>query len=149
MAPSPSPAPVLVFEPQRTRVGSFDVGIGVDAIAAGFRHDPPTALDLETAIERIEDAISALGAARAEPVLAADDPVLRQLAAAAGLEPRQEAVLATEAVERLFTRLAAASSGALAAADAVPPGRTLAAVLVLLRELMHHLRLQAVRVRPT
>lgn len=139
---------MLVFEPRRTRVGALDVDIGIDAIAQGFRRDPPTALDLETAIEGIEEAISALGTLRADPVLTADDPVLRQLAAAAGLDVRSDALLAIEAVERLFTRLAAGSSGALATADAVPAGRRPAAMLVLLRELMHHLRLQAVCVAP-
>jgi hypothetical protein len=143
-----SSLPHLVFEPGRTRLGGIEVAVGVDAIAAAFRRDPPTALDLETAIETIEEAISALGAARAEPVLVADHAVVRQLAAAAGLATDAEAVLSTDAVERLFTRLAAGSSGALASADALPPGRAPAAMLVLLRELMHHLRLRAVHVPP-
>src|SRR4051812_24469374 len=140
--------PRLVFEPRRTLLGTIEVAVGVDAIAGAFRRDPPTALDLETAIETIEEAISALGATRGDPVLVSGDAVLRQLAAAAGLDVAREAVLTTEAVERLFARLAAGSSGALAAADALPPGRALAATLVLLRELMHHLRVEAVQVLP-
>ncbi len=98
--------------------------------------DPPTPLQIEHAIESVEDVVmnvrAHLGAAAR---LATRDAALHALArhadAAGGW-------LGIDAVEQLFSRLAARAAGRPAAQDALPVDGASAARLVILRELLHH-----------
>ena len=113
------------------------------AVAALLRHAPPTALEIERAIEVVEDAVMpARARLPAALQLATADARLLALAGHAGVrvpaagEP--PAWLPTAAIEQLFNRLAALAEGRPAAQDALPADADSAATLVLVRELMHH-----------
>ncbi|MBS0468497.1 MAG: hypothetical protein JSS31_00175 [Proteobacteria bacterium] len=118
------------------------IGVGIRDIAERhFRHEPPTSLEMEQAIDVVEDALAATGlrhAARGE--LLSSDPRLHALL---GLTV-DGARLAREDVEDRFQRLASATLGLGAVADR-SVGRDAAAALLILRECMHHLGYEAVR----
>jgi hypothetical protein len=144
--------PVLQLDARRTVLRaqgrddqvSLEVRIGWQDLADVF-HDPVSEADIELAIERVEEAI---GHPRIDIVdtwdVCAHD-TLRRLADAAGLARDPVAALTTEAVEALFTRLARQAAGAVPAIDRLPGDPRFAAVLVLVRELMHHLRVSTLK----
>ncbi len=107
-----------------------------------WRQGMPTALEIEHAIEQVEDAVM---------------PLLRQLPPGTRLETRDVAarvllacvreavagpdqVLSLDDVEHAFNQLAALSMGRPLASSSWPAHAGLAAYLVILREAMHHLR---------
>lgn len=100
------------------------IGVGVDDLARRvFRPDPPTAVEIERAIDLVEDALGASGlrhGERGEPGIA-HPPLL----AALGLVARGMR-LSREEVKARFERLAAAA-------------------LLILRECLHHLGYAGVR----
>jgi exopolyphosphatase/pppGpp-phosphohydrolase len=117
------------------------VGVG-DLAEQLFRHDPPTPVELEQAIDRVEDALAATGqrqVARGELLTA--DPLLLALL---GLQADGDR-LARDDVEALFQRLASASLGHPGRAGRVTAGREAAAALLILRECMHHLGYDSIR----
>ena len=142
----------LRFDPQSTVLsvaGAADLvlGVGIGALAdAVFRHDPPTPAELERAIDLVEDALMASRLPHAERgELFSADALLRGLP---GLGTG-EAGLTRAEVETLFQRLALASLGDPAARGDMPSGARTAAALLVLRECMHHLGYDAVRVPAT
>jgi hypothetical protein len=101
-----------------------------------LRHDPPTPVELERAIDLVEDAIGGLdrwpeGARR----LVTADTVLLSLP---GLDVLGGG-LTREEVEALFQRLASRALGLPLPTTELPHGREVAAALLILRECMHHL----------
>jgi exopolyphosphatase/pppGpp-phosphohydrolase len=107
-----------------------------------FRHDPPTPLELEQAIDVVEDALSATRLPWADRgTLLAADPWVRALP---GLET-DGAELSRERVEAMFQQLASASLGHPGARAGLPAGGEAAATLLILRECMHHLGFEAVQ----
>ncbi|KAA8997785.1 hypothetical protein FJU30_18260 [Affinibrenneria salicis] len=106
-----------------------------------FRHQPPTADEMEVAIMVVEDEVI-----RIEPMIASasglfsDDSDLRQLALIAGVSEQPEPLMTLDTVERTFDRLAAVMGGRPAHWEGIPPEREFAARLLILREFMHHLR---------
>jgi hypothetical protein len=110
----------------------------VDAV---LRHAPPTALEAETAIEVIEDAVMPL-----HRQLAGSGELrvrgARELQALVGLSgPRLDA----EAIEALFTRAAAVTQGRPATSEPVLAQPAVFACLLILREVLHHLGFSALR----
>jgi hypothetical protein len=145
----PTAAPVgadtwlLELGPQSTllrpaQAGAAPAPLRWPAVVATLRHAPPTALEIERAIEQVEDAVMPLRARLPAALrLASADPLLHTLARHAG--PLDDpAWLPSDAVERLFDRLAARAQGRPATHDALPVDAPHAAALVLLRELLHH-----------
>lgn len=125
------------------------LSIGPATLARVFAHDPPSGPELERAIDLTEDAIMAVH--RASPHLHSDlAPELRPDLSIGGpalgawadrLAPRTTRA----ALEDLFTLLAAASEGlGPRGRPPLPPGPDAAAVLLILRELTHHLGFEAV-----
>lgn len=108
--------------------------LGTARIARGFfRHDPPTAQEIERAIDVTEDTIMRLGRpADVRPPLRSASPALKPWAALSG------PTMTIELVEQWFRRLASASLGQPAAMQGLPSGREAAATLLLLREFLHH-----------
>ena len=108
--------------------------VGTARIAKDFfRHDPPTAQELERAIDVTEDAIMQLGRpADVRAPLLSTSRALRPWAALSG------PTMTIELVEQWFQRLASASLGQPAAMQGLPSGREAAATLLLLREFLHH-----------
>jgi len=123
--------------------GNVVIAVGADELAeAVFRHDPPSALEIEHAIDRIEDALTASGLRHGERGDALiDDPPLHAMLGwqdGPGRAGRED-------VERLFQDLAAALPTKPAFLRDVPAGRVAAARLLILRECLHHLGFQGVR----
>lgn len=108
--------------------------LGTARIVSGcFRHDPPTAQEIDRAIDITEDAIMQLGRpADVRAPLLSSSPALRPWAALSG------PTMTIELVEQWFQRLASASLGQPAAMQGLPSGREAAATLLLLREFLHH-----------
>jgi exopolyphosphatase/pppGpp-phosphohydrolase len=114
-----------------------------------FRHDPPTALEIEHAIEAVEDALEGIGPALpAGATLQSADPLIGRIArlAGAGAGPARELVLGRDLVERSFDRLVAVSAGRPSTQDAIPTDPEFAAALLILRECMHHLHFESIAV---
>ena len=120
-------------------------GIGVRTIAHDYlKHDPPSPLELENAIAAIEDEIARAATLPAGGSrLRTSDPLIRQIATAAGVSAKGEMPFAVTAVEQAFQRLAEQASRGLRSGDGLAAGREPAAALVILRELMHHMNFAA------
>ena len=101
-----------------------------------FKHQPPSALEIEGAIAAIEDEI-----ARAKPPRGVrpltHDAVVREIALDAGVSPGPAMVLAREAIEQAFERSLRR-----------PPGNERMAALLILRELVHHLDIASIDIKP-
>lgn len=98
-----------------------------------FRHDPPTAPEIEQAIDTVEEQLMRLGPQRdAGSPLYSRSAALQPWAALAG------PTLAVDTVEQWFGRQALAAQGRPSALDGLPAGREAAAALLLLREFLHH-----------
>ncbi|MGD9773300.1 hypothetical protein [Diaphorobacter sp.] len=127
--------------------GGLTLPVGTEQLAARWlRGNPPTLLQIEQAIEVIEDAVMpARARLPAALQLATRDPhahALRTLTTGPGAAEAAGAVagdwLGIAAVEQLFDRLAARAAGRPAAHDALPVDGASAARLLILRELLHH-----------
>ncbi len=119
-----------------------------------FKPYPPPPLNLENAIAAVEDELFKLRHLAIElprPVLQSSDESIRQIALACGLG--SGAALNVDAVERTFNDLVALSSGGrsafASAAGVAAPWATDArsgAVLLILREFLHHMKFDAIQV---
>lgn len=118
-----------------------EFALGVDSLVQqSLRHEPPRPLELEHAIELTEEAVMPLAAQFAGSA----SLILRGQAAsligstlkAAGLAQTE---LALDEVEALFNRLVAVSEGRPASQETLPTHARFFAVLLVLREFMHHL----------
>lgn len=106
-----------------------------------FRESIPTALELERAIAAVEDEVMpAVPQLAGVGELASADARLRAWA-----EAESGGVLPLARVEWLFDELSRASLGGPASALPFAPAKATAATLVILRELMHHAGIRAVR----
>ena len=106
-----------------------------------LRHTPPTPLEIEQAIERVEDAVMPARAHLPQAfALQVDDAPLREMAGGAGADPSTGGVarLSIQDVENLFSRLVALSEGRPATQDGLPSDGASAARLIILREVLHH-----------
>lgn len=113
-----------------------------------FRHDTPTADELENAITSVEDALMPARAQfPAGALLHTMDAGIREIAHAAGLPHQPKLKLHRDSVEQTFNRMAEVAHGRPAAHDPLPPGTGFAARLLILRELMQHLDFEEIAVR--
>lgn len=111
-----------------------------------LRHDPPTALEIERAIEQVEDVVMPLlRQLPPDTTLHTGDAAARVLLdlAREHRAGRPDA-LSLDDVEQVFNALAALSQGRPLASSGWPPQPGLAAYLVILREVLHHLRFTAI-----
>lgn len=125
---------------------TLDAG-SLPRILAHLRHSPPMAGELESAILQIEDDLMPI--LRSLPdhgQLVTSAPEYWEVVTAAGLGGSAEAKLDTATVERLFNRLADVAYGMPAARLGIPTYRSFAAILLLLREILHHGRFESIRV---
>ena len=152
-----------IGEQQSEVVVQTDAGSGVaHSLALGsvalaqayFKPYPPRPLNLENAIAAAEDELFKLrhlAEGWPRPLLQSSDESIRQIAVACGVGAG--AVLTVDAVERAFNDLVALSSGgrsafASAAGAAAPwvADPRAGAVLLILREFLHHMKLDAIKV---
>jgi hypothetical protein len=144
------PSALLHIGAQETRVGSAALLIGsARTAAAHFRHSPPSPFELENAIAAVEDEIARarVELPRSATVFTADAPI-RDIALDCGVPSAPRMQLTREALEQAFQRLAAQSLRAAAPSPPDPAGNELAAVVLILRELMHHLDFPAIVIEP-
>lgn len=127
--------------------GPVTLGPSPAALAAAcFRHDRPTASELEHAIDIVEDALMAANPPRGGgATLTTLEPALRRLP---GLEAIGSA-LSRDAVEVLFQQLALSASGLPNSSTVAAADREVAAALLITRECMHHLDFKWIRVERT
>ena len=119
-------------------------------ILASLRHEPPTAAELESAIERVEnDLMPVLRTLPERSRLITSWPDIREIARVAGLDLTSDARLDTATVERLFNNLADVAYGTPAAQLGVPTNRGFAATLIVLREVLHHGGFESIIVTPS
>lgn len=127
------------------------LAVGTHQLGAGpFRHTPPTPLELEHAIEAVENVVMPL--ARVLPpgtALHTADAHGHTLAALAHPGQPTGTAVTIDDVERVFNQLVAVSEGRPAASSGLPPGPAFAAWILILREFMHHLRSVSITVPPT
>jgi hypothetical protein len=145
-----SPPPVQLRLQAQSTVLEFDAGrivtlaIGTRGLAdAVLLHDPPTPVELERAIDLIEDALTGfrfVGVDQSD--LSTADPLLQALPGLGAPGPR----LDRDAVEALFQRLVSRALGTTVAVDELPHGRDVAVALLILREFMHHLQFASINV---
>ena len=117
--------------------------ISADTLARDvLRHTPPRPLEIEQAIELVEDAVMPARAHLPDAFgLQVEDALLREMAGDdAPDEPSVAASgwLSIQAVEDLFSRLVALSEGRPVTQDALPTDAAHAARLVIVREILHH-----------
>ncbi len=110
-----------------------------------LRHTPPRASDIEHAIDVIEDALAGVHGQPRGATLVTRDAVLQSLIRRLAPHPRPGAPSATlEEAELAFQHMASVSLGYPAGAHALFGTPHEAALLVLVRELMHHLGFVAI-----
>lgn len=149
--------PTLRFQELVTQVQSapkadltvnLSLPLSADALARDLlRHAPPSPLEIERAIERVEDAVMPARARLPAALrLQTSDARLRALVGAAGAARADAPVwLDIDTVEQIFNRLVARAQGRPASQDPLPVDGPSAARLVIVRELLHHWRLDGLR----
>ena len=114
---------------------------------AFFRSDPPTPQELEAAIDTVEDEVMRARTLPADDAtLVTADAALRDLAGVDATPTPHGKTWSLDAVEQMFQRLASASLGHPTALQGMPAGREAAAVLLIVREFMHHLGYESITV---
>ncbi|RKQ58820.1 hypothetical protein C8E02_1795 [Vogesella indigofera] len=114
-----------------------------------FRHQPPTAAEIELAIMTVEDALAPARAQLAPAsLLYSQDGALRALAAHAGVHGSGTLWLSTAQLEFTFGRFAEVVQGRPAALEGLPTDGEFAARLLILRELSHHLGFDGIHLLP-
>lgn len=122
--------------------------IGVASIASTFfKHEPPTPLELENAIDVIEEKLETWRALFGAGLdLCTQDPHILDIARLAGIPLQARTVMSREVLEQTFNRLAAVVQGRPASVEGLPVDRLFAARLLLLREFMHHMKFAAITI---
>jgi len=120
----------------------YRLAIGPDSIAKQYLlHTPPAPRELEAAIFAIEEQIAAAHISVASGLpLYSSDPLVRRVAHFSHATGEETFSLGIESVERSFNRLVNLTLGQPAAREALPLDPEFVATLLLLRELLHHLR---------
>ena len=117
------------------------LALGVDGLVAlSLRHEPPWPIELEHAIDLTEEAVMPLAA----PLEGTAVLIVQGLGASllvntlriGGIAP---AVLTLDEAEALFNRLVAVSQGRPVSQESLPTDVRFFAVMLILREFMHHL----------
>jgi exopolyphosphatase/pppGpp-phosphohydrolase len=123
-----------------------EFSLGTASLARQWmRHTPPTALDIEHAIEQTEDVVMPLAA----KLVRTEQLQIRGSGAALILQAvgaKPDAVLrwSLDEVEDLFNRIAMVSQGRPSGQEALPTAPEFYAAMVILRECLHHLRFSGI-----
>ncbi len=120
----------------------LELGIGLAQMGRGpFVHQPPSELEIESAIEFVEDAVMPLAKVLPPSTkLVTSDAIAPRLLTLTQRAPGPgTAVLTLEQVEHVFGELAAVSLGRPSASGGVPTDAPFVSYVLILREFMHHL----------
>ena len=122
------------------------IGSGTTA-AEFFKQAPPTPLEMEHAIQAVEDEVMrARTLATPDCTLLTHDASIRHLALRSGVLAGQSMLLSIDAVERQFDLLAALTQGRPSTSAGIPTDIGYASTLLILREFMHHLQFSAITI---
>lgn len=137
---------VLATGSNDLRTAQFELDIGIHKTSRDFfRSDIPSPAEVEDAINFIEDELMKASAlAESQSELITFDAEIRSIAAEAGVE--DATYLDRQAMEELFTRYALISMGRPEAFDTLKMDREFFANLLILREVMHHLGFERIRI---
>lgn len=125
------PSPAIDVE---LRIGLAQLGHGP------FRHQPPSELELESAIAVVEDAVMPLAKVLPPSTkLVSSDAIALRLLALVQPAGQATAVLTLQQVEHVFGELVAVSLGRPSASSGVPTDGPFVSWVLVLREFMHHL----------
>jgi exopolyphosphatase/pppGpp-phosphohydrolase len=126
----------------------IELSIGSNRTAVDFfKHSPPTPGEMETAIMVVEDEVTRAGKLlTGHPTLFTSDVSIRELALIAGVSDQPEMILSLEAVEQTFDLLASLVLGRPASSAGIPTNHAFSATLLILREFMHHLQFDSIRI---
>jgi exopolyphosphatase/pppGpp-phosphohydrolase len=116
--------------------------LGTSSLAGQWmRHTPPTPLDIEHAIEQVEDVIMPMASklARSEQLLLTGSGAALILQGV-GASPEAELRWTLDDVEDHFNRIAMVSQGRPSGQEALPTAPEFYAAMVIVRECLHHLR---------
>ena len=138
---------VLAMGTNREPAVVLALAIGSATTADHFRQDPPAPIEMENAIMVVEDEVTRAREVVAGSALHTMDGAIRQIALLAGVAESSEMALSLKAVEQTFDRFSGVVLGRPAASEGLPAGGAFAATLLILRELMHHLKFAAITVR--
>ncbi len=106
-----------------------------------FRNGELTASALEHAIEWTEDRLQLAKFSKPEAAnLLTNDAHVKLLYQAAGIKATDGALLHVDAVEQIFSRLVMQANGQAPGQDALPQSGLFYSSVVVVRELMHHLK---------
>ena len=114
---------------------------------AYFKSAPPTPAQIENAIMRVEDEIMPISQFidSENYELISSDPLIKDVLFYAGLDNKEELVLPIKEMESVFYRLAAILTGRPASMDILPSSNEFASALLILREVMHHLKFKTIK----
>jgi exopolyphosphatase/pppGpp-phosphohydrolase len=137
---------VLATGTSDLRINLFELNIGrLVTSRAFFRSEMPGPAEVEDAINFIEEELmKAKTLAESPSELITFDAEIRSIAAEAGAA--DETHLGRQAMEELFTRYALISMGRPEAFDTLKMDREFFANLLILREVMHHLGFEKIRI---
>jgi len=113
-----------------------------------FKHNPPTAGELENAIMVVEDEIT-----RARSLIVGDstlftfDTAILDIAFASGSTNNLNLNVSADAIERTFDRFSKVMLGGSASHLGIPSDTAFAATLLILREFMHHLQFDSITIK--
>ncbi|NPC54828.1 hypothetical protein [Caenimonas soli] len=119
----------------------LQLGIGLMQLGRGpFRREPPSELELESAIAFVEEAVMPLAKVLPPSTkLVSSDAIASRLLALAQPAGQDTGVLTLQQVEHIFGELAAVSLGRPSSSSGVPTDGPFVSYVLILREFMHHL----------
>lgn len=123
--------------------------IGVASIAHRcFKHEPPSALEVEYAIEEIENKLETWYhlAGQVLPLHTQDSQIL-DIASLTAIPLQAKTALSRDVVEHTFGRLVAVIQGRPTSMEGLPIDRQFAARLLILREFMHHMKCESITIK--
>jgi len=133
----PVPAGVIILE-----IGSQKTS------SEYFKHDPPTAGELENAIMLVEDEVTrARSLTAGHPMLFTFDTAILDIARISGASSSGNLNVPLDAIERTFDRFARVTMGSTPAHQGIPAGPEFAATLLIVREFMHHLQFDSITIK--
>lgn len=135
----------IVVEPD-TENGLKTLPFGYKSVANDyFKHTPASESEIENAINDIEDQIMLIGKEVEQLNLQLVSFDKRILEIKEHSQTSYPALLTSD-IEQVFTRLAAIITGRPAAYDALPTDNDFSAYLLILREVMHHIKFKDITV---
>jgi hypothetical protein len=149
VVPEPTPLALLTLGEHRINIAhgpgaepqaEVELELGYRGLAdISFANWPPRSVELERAIDQVEDQLMLVEPPPRGAILVASDDIVRRLLVGSDPQSMQEARVSTEDIEQAFQRMASVSLGGPTSLLGSVTNRYDAAALLLLRELMHHL----------